>query len=111
MQVSTPPLTVGAQTIQITATPSKVVWNLGEKALECLGAGSKDSDFCSYTYKRSSAGQPGGAYQLSATISWDVAWTCNGADCDAGGGTLDPLELTSVPEPLVVGEIQTRSRQ
>ncbi|KAB2341288.1 hypothetical protein [Actinomadura rudentiformis] len=110
-EVATEPIVVGAQTIQAIATPKSVSWQLGETTLTCLGPGSKNDDSCSHVYKRSSAGQPGGVYQLSATITWSVRWTCAGADCDAPGGDLADLSMPSIPEPFVVDEIQTKSRQ
>ncbi|MDL4772157.1 MULTISPECIES: hypothetical protein [Thermomonosporaceae] len=109
--VQTDPITVGAQTLQATATPKSVVWQLGETQLTCGDAGSKDGGTCHYTYKRSSAGQPGGAYKITATVVWTVAWTCTGADCDSPGGDLDDLRMSSAPTALTVGEIQTNSRQ
>jgi hypothetical protein len=92
------------QTVQITATPSSVVWNLGETTKTCAGPE------CSYVYKRSSAGQPGNRYSITATIWFDVAWTCEGDDCEDDGGVLDPMPSTSVAESLIVGEIQTNNR-
>ncbi|MFI6517269.1 hypothetical protein ACIBF1_17065 [Spirillospora sp. NPDC050679] len=109
--VATEPITVGAQTVQATATPKAVVWRLGETTLTCNEAGSKGSTSCGYTYQRSSAKQPGGAYRITATIVWSVNWTCTGAECDAAGGALSDLEMTSVPTPLTVTEIQTKTGQ
>ena len=108
--VSTPPVSAGDQTVQATATPKSVTWKLGETELTCNGPGSRDGSTCSYTYKRSSARQPNGAYQVTATITWGVEWTCAGSECDAPGGTLDDMEMTSTPYQLTVGEIQTNSR-
>ncbi|MEU5880395.1 hypothetical protein [Spirillospora sp. NPDC047279] len=109
--VSTDPATVGTQTVQITATPKNVRWQLGETEITCEGAGSPNNDSCSYTYNRSSAGQRGGKYQVTATITWGVAWTCTGAACDAPAGTVDDIVVPSAAEPLAVGEIQTNSGQ
>ncbi|GGT87595.1 hypothetical protein [Actinomadura citrea] len=107
--VQTQPITVGAQTVQATANPSSVTWNLGETQIVCQDAGSKDGKTCGYTYTRASAGQPGGAWQITATITWKITWTCQGADCDAAGGALDDQTMTSQPTPLVVSEIQTNT--
>ncbi|WP_433467438.1 hypothetical protein [Spirillospora sp. CA-128828] len=109
--VQTQPITVGAQTVQATARPASVTWNLGEDNLVCPGAGSSDGKTCNYMYKRSSAGQPGGLYKVTATITWKVSWTCDGADCDSPGGVLDDQTMTSQPTPLVVSEIQTNTGQ
>ncbi|WP_141578084.1 hypothetical protein [Actinomadura sp. WMMA1423] len=107
--VQTQPITVGAQTVQATATPSSVTWNLGEGQLVCKDAGTRNGKTCNYTYKRSSTGQPGGSWKITATITWKITWTCEGAECDSPGGTLDDQTMTSQPTPLVVSEIQTNT--
>ncbi|WP_157432924.1 hypothetical protein [Actinomadura rifamycini] len=107
--VQTEPITVGDQTVQATATPISVTWDLGEKELVCDNGGSENGATCTYTYQRASAGRPGGAYRITATIAWNVSWTCEGSDCDAAGGSLGQQSMTSVPTPLVVGEIQTNT--
>lgn len=109
--VKTQPITVGAQTVQLTGEPATVTWDLGEATQTCDNAGSEDGKACGYTYKRSSAGQPGGAYQITATIRWNVTWSCEGADCDAAGGGLGQQPMQSAATPLVVGEIQTTTGQ
>ena len=49
----------------------------------CHGAGTpytsadnpaSASPDCGHTYTSSSAGQPGGAFQATATIAWDITW-------------------------------------
>ena len=115
--VKTDPITVGAQTVLATATPVSVTWNLGKPAgqdaitLTCDNAGSENGKTCNYTYQRSSASQPGGAYEITATITWNVHWTCQGADCDSAGGDLPPHPVPSPETPLIVGEIQTTTSQ
>ncbi|MDL4817630.1 hypothetical protein [Actinomadura opuntiae] len=109
--VKTDPITKGNQTVQATATPASVTWNLGETTKTCDNAGSENGKACTYIYKRSSAAAPGGSYKITATIVWHVAWTCVGADCDGPGGDLAPHPATSPPTPLVVGEIQTTTGQ
>jgi hypothetical protein len=79
----------------------------GKKVI-CQGPGSPTSTACSYTYKRSSAGQPNGTYRISVAITWDIAWTCEGS-CTEESGTLP--DLTSVAFlDLPVEEIQNISR-
>ena len=108
--VSTEPISAGDQTVVATATPRSVTWRLGETEITCQTPGSRSDDTCSYVFRRSSTRAPGGAYQITATITFDVTWTCTGSDCDSPGGTLAPLTATSLPRPLVVSEIQTNSR-
>ncbi|MFB4304059.1 hypothetical protein [Actinomadura sp. NTSP31] len=109
--VKTTRLKVGNQTVQATATPASVTWDLGETTKTCDNAGSENGKACSYTFKRSSAAAAGGAYKITATVIWHVAWTCVGADCDGPGGELAPHPETSPPTPLIVGEIQTTTGQ
>jgi hypothetical protein len=47
---------------------------------------------CGHTYTSSSAGQPGGAFQATATITWDITWQGAGG----AGGVLPPLFTTAV---------------
>lgn len=100
-------LTVFDQTVTATATPRSVTWNMGEGTVVCAGPGTPDGTGCGYTYTHSSADRPGGTYTISATITWTLAWTCQG-DCDAAGGQLAPLTMTTTAR-LAVGEIQTES--
>src|SRR3546814_14894182 len=46
---------------------------------------SEQTTDCSYTYGRSSASEPDGAYLVTATVRWNVTWTIVGAP---GGGDL-----------------------
>ncbi|MFB4312774.1 hypothetical protein [Actinomadura sp. 21ATH] len=109
--VQTPPVSAGDQIVQATAAPRSVSWNLGETTITCNGPGNENGTECSHTYNRSSASVPGGAYKITATITWGVTWTCEGSECDAPSGTLADLSSTSAPSPLVVSEIQTNTRQ
>ena len=89
-----------------TATPVKVVWDMGDGgSVTCNGPGtpydSAEPDAttdCSYTWAQSSAGQPSGAYQVTATVYFEVTWQAVGA---AGGGDLGlvagPAVHLSVP--------------
>ncbi|MEV7393947.1 hypothetical protein [Streptomyces sp. NPDC091215] len=74
--------------VTAVARPVSVVWTMGEgNTVTCTGpgtpygsdAGAKNaSPDCGYTYRTSSAGQPGGAFAVSATVHWAVTWS--GAD-------------------------------
>ncbi|MDP8927512.1 MAG: hypothetical protein M3O70_02780, partial [Actinomycetota bacterium] len=57
---------------------------------------------CSYMYQHSSAEQPGEAYQVTATVEWEVSWSVTGA---AGGGAL-PAMLTTSSTAVRVAEMQ-----
>ena len=98
-------------TSTVTATPTKVTWNMGNgDEVVCNGPGTpfdfsrpeeSQATDCSYTYRHSSTGQPGGVYQVSATMSYDVSWTAEGAP---GGGAL-PAVSTTETFPVRVIEI------
>ncbi len=83
----------GPVTTTAVATPAKVVWQMGDgQSVTCLGPGTpydpsqpNATTDCSYTWTRSSAGQPGGAYQVTATLYYQAAWSAAGAP---GGGSL-----------------------
>ena len=85
----------------VTATPVSVAWHPGDgSTVTCHGAGtpyaSTDdpaaaSPDCGHTYTSSSAGQPGGAFQATATITWDITWQGAGG----AGGVLPPLFTTA----------------
>ena len=66
----------------------------------CDGAGTpfrRDADprssspDCGYTYRRSSADQPGDAFAVSATVHWSVGWSGAGEV-----GTFPDLTTTSL---------------
>jgi len=94
--------TVPGESVTATATPVSVTWHPGDgSTVTCQGAGTpytsadnpaSASPDCGHTYTTSSAGQPGGAFQPTATITWDVTW--QGAD--GAGGVLPPLFTTAV---------------
>ena len=93
--------TVPGESVTATATPVSVTWHPGDgSTVTCHGAGtpytSADnpalaSPDCGHTYTSSSAGQPGGAFQATATITWDITWQGAGG----AGGALPPLFTTT----------------
>ena len=68
------------------------------------GDPARPSPDCGHTYRRSSAGQGGLRYLVSATTSWRISWVASGVV--AGSGTLAPLERTATTS-LRVAEAQT----
>jgi hypothetical protein len=94
--------TVPGESVTATATPVSVTWHPGDgSTVTCQGAGTPytgadnpaaASPDCGHTYTSSSAGQPGGAFQATATITWDVTWQGAGG----AGGALAPLFTTAV---------------
>ncbi|MGW3618585.1 hypothetical protein [Micromonospora arida] len=46
---------------------------------------------CSHTYKAPSSGQPGGVYEVRATVTWEIGWVGGGTS-----GSVDPVTTTAV---------------
>jgi hypothetical protein len=101
--------TVGGITATAVATPVSVVWTMGDGGVVvCDGPGTvfnpalplgQQTTSCSYTYQRSSYGEPSGdgdpndgAFPVTATVTWRVTWTAVGAP---GGGSLPSLHTSS----------------
>ena len=92
--------------ITATAQATRIVWDMGDgNAVTCLNPGTPyysggvESPTCDYVYSASSAGEPGDAYTLTATATWEVTWT--------GGGTSGTLTVTrSSSATLRIGELQ-----
>lgn len=90
--------TLGGVSATVTATPTRVEWDPGDTSapITCDGPGAAFdparpgavSD-CSHTYLRRTP--PGGAHALTATITYDVAWTAT----DGSSDVLDPVTRTS----------------
>jgi hypothetical protein len=95
---------VPGESVTATATPVSAAWSMGNGAVvTCHGPGTAftagdnpaaASPTCGYTYEESSAGQPGGAYQVTVTITWDIAWK----GTDGAGGALPALETVAAAE-------------
>ncbi len=103
----------GAVTSTVTATPMRVIWDMGQgDSVVCDGPGvpyrpdlsdeDQPSD-CHFTYRASSAGQPGQAFEVTATVEWETTWTVTGAPGGGNLGTVSRSSSTSVQ----VAEIQT----
>lgn len=86
-QTLTATASAGTVMATATATPTKVVWDMGDgHSLTCDGPGTPYSPSdagatsdCSYTWPAP------GSYTVTATLYWSVSWTAVGA---AGGGDL-----------------------
>ena len=102
----------GGVTVTTTATPERVVFDMGNgDTVTCAGPGTpydparraaEQTTRCAYTYRRSSAHQPDGRYLVSATVFYRVGWSASGI---AAGGALAPISQTE-SVPLRVAEIQ-----
>jgi hypothetical protein len=91
----------GSSWAEATAVPRSVVWDLGDGGrLTCPGPGTPydqrrpaegQATDCSYTYRRSSAGEPGNRFTVRATVRWSVSWQGSGGS----GGDLGTVERTA----------------
>jgi hypothetical protein len=99
----------GGVTISATARVDRIVWSMGDGAtVTCRTPGTPYEDRygfnpspdCGHRYNRTSTGQPGNAYPITATSFWVVNWTGPGGS--AGQITLDLTSRTSIQ----VGELQ-----
>lgn len=106
----------GGVTVTTTATPERVVFEMGNgDTVTCGGPGTPydpgrpaagQSTDCSYTYRRSSAHQPGGRYLVTSRVFYRVGWSASGI---AAGGALGPVSQTSSVR-LRVAEIQALNK-
>lgn len=97
--------TLAGVTATVTATPVRSAWDPGDGTgtIACEGPGepwhadATGPPPCGHTYQRS------GTYPLTATITWDVAWTST--DPATPGGPLGSLTTTATV-PVVVRQAQ-----
>lgn len=85
----------GGVTSTVTATPERVVWDMGQgDSVTCDGPGipyvpslpdDAQPSTCKFTYPASSARTGDRTFTVRATIEYHVTWTASGA---AGGGDL-----------------------
>lgn len=102
----------GPVTSTVTARPVQVLWDMGNgDRVTCDGpgrpyapqfAGRPEATDCRYTYRDSSAPQPGAVFQVTATVDWRLSWSATGAP---GGGGLGPVSR-SATQAVRVSEVQ-----
>ncbi|WP_051425888.1 hypothetical protein [Jiangella gansuensis] len=102
--------TVGGVTVTVTARVEHVRWSMGDGAeITCTTPGEpyrtsygvRDSPSCGHRYERTSRGQPGTAYEVSATTTWTAQWSAS----TGVSGALDAGSLTSTAH-VRIGERQ-----
>jgi hypothetical protein len=99
--------------VTATATPTRVDWTTGDGGTHtCHNRGEPwrkgmdpraESPTCGHTYTAPSRSQPGGVYELRATVTWRVSWSGGGSS-----GNADPL-LTTSTTPVQVAESLSRN--
>ena len=102
----------GPVTVTVVAKPVRSDWSMGTgDSVSCAGAGTPydtsrppeaQRTGCSYTYRRSSASRPTGAYALRATTVWHVTWTATGVSASGDFGLVN----RSADVAVRVAEIQ-----
>ena len=101
--------TRGVTTVTVRATPTHARWEMGDEGgVTCWGPGvawtsgaAEDATDCSYTYRHSSYGEPGGRFDASVTVTWEFEWWIN----DVYRGVFGTVDLSSGFE-VAVAEIQ-----
>ncbi|TNM66876.1 hypothetical protein FHN55_12290 [Streptomyces sp. NP160] len=97
----------GGVTVTATAKVEHVTWDLGDGTTVICGrgtpytdaAGASRSPDCGHVYSRSSVGQPGNSYTVTATSHWAITWT--------GGGQTGQEEMDLTSDAAVqIGEAQ-----
>ena len=97
---------VAGLSVTAVAQAQSISWDTGDGRHEtCANPGTAyypggvTSPTCQHIYDRSSAGQPGEAYPITATTTWLVSWT--------GGGDSGQLTVTRTATSRVrIGEVQ-----
>ncbi len=91
----------GAITVTLTARPVSVTFATGDGATVACPDGGRPyapgaTSSCTHVYERSSAGQEGDVYPVTATVTWEGAYTVN-----VGGGeslgTVERESATTLP--------------
>jgi hypothetical protein len=101
--------TAGRVSSTVVARPTRTSWVLGDgNTLSCSGPGvawqpglAETASDCMHTYTSSSAGHPGGTFEVSVTVELAIDWSSNTGQ----GGTLPAIGRTSTVA-VEVGEIQ-----
>ncbi len=112
-QVLTETVRAGGTTVRVSAAPARVAWDMGPGGTVCFDAGRPWVDGmgdqavtrCGYIYDETSTREPDGVFDVSATIVYDVDWTCSGV-CTTAAGSLGLIEA-----PAGTGTVRVVQRQ
>lgn len=106
--------TAGPTTVTATARPVQAHWTTGDGgSTTCPSSGkpwvkgmtdAARTD-CSYSWSTPSNRERGGTFGLTATLMYEVTWTCSGACLITDGS------LGQVPGPTATGAIRVGERQ
>lgn len=106
-------VTAGNTTVTATVKPVSVIWETGEGTKICngpgrewrKGLGQNATTDCGFTYKHTSASQPGGKYTVRTIVRYSASWECTG-DCSSNGGNLGLID-----SPAAVNQLRVTERQ
>lgn len=98
--------------VVVTAQPESLTWTFdGTARVVCDGPGRRydptrpakeQATDCSYTFARTSAGEPGGTFAAGATTTWRITWRAS----DGTNGSVPALQRTTAFR-VPVGQVQT----
>jgi hypothetical protein len=105
-------VSAGGVTLTAAATGTAIAWDMGDgHTVTCQNPGNAynpafgldtSHHLCGYTYAQPSGGQPGNAYKVTATTTWQIVWrTTTGAS-----GTVTPARTTVATASIKIGEVQ-----
>jgi hypothetical protein len=109
---------IGGRSVTLVATPTAVLWDMGEGEVGCVGPGTpwdpaspdEQTSSCSYSYRTSSIAQPGigndRGYAVRVTVTYLLHWQCSGS-CDQATGDLPARGVPAQPARLRVLERQS----
>jgi hypothetical protein len=86
----------GGLTATVEALPVRAIWRLGPDTVVCADAGtewtpSAGGSSCSYTFRRSSGGEPGGQVGVSVSVVWRLRWSATDGQVGDLGEVSSPL--------------------
>ncbi|OHV23992.1 hypothetical protein BBK14_23720 [Parafrankia soli] len=94
--------------VTATARPVSVLWDFGAGGqVRCAGPGRAfrpgvddpaAGSECSIAFAHSSAGQPGGRFPVTVTVTWQVGWAGAGQTGEAAGLTSQTVASVAVGE-------------
>jgi hypothetical protein len=107
-------VTAGGTTVAVRAHPVRVSWDLTAGLVACdspgrpwrAGMSSQEETDCFFTFDSVSDSRPGDRFPVTATLTYQVDWTCSGA-CLAGAGSLGEVDSLPGQTAIRVGERQS----
>lgn len=108
-------VTAGDTSVRVQARPVRAEWDTGDGSTEtCHSAGrpwvhgmpETVRTSCSHTYQAVSTFEPGGKFDIAATIVYQVDWTCTGS-CLSTAGTLGEVPGLPGIASIAVAERQS----